>query len=89
MCWAGIAADELAAAERHLAASLAGSGNLEAALKLLGDVRLCYNSAPPSLPGQASNQSSPMTTAQEYLNTALERSVLLLAKTVMCPGEAS
>lgn len=70
-------------AERHLAASLAGSGNLEAALKLLGDVRLCYYSAPPSLPGQASNQSSPMTTAQEYLDAALNRSVLLLVRKVV------
>ncbi|BDA47118.1 probable tetratricopeptide repeat protein 37 [Coccomyxa sp. Obi] len=68
-----IAADELAAAERHLAASLAGAGNLEAALKLLGDVRLCYYSAAPPRPGQASNQSRPMTTAQEYLDAALER----------------
>ena len=63
-------------AERHLAASLAGCGNLEATLKLLGDVRLCYYSSAPPRPGQASDQSSHVTTAQEYLAAALERSVL-------------
>ena len=65
-----MAADELMAAERHLAACLAGAGNLEAALKLLGDVRLCAYSAPP--PDPSPTQQQPLT-AREFLDAAIER----------------
>jgi hypothetical protein len=65
-----MAADELMAAERHLAVCLAGAGNLEAALKLLGDVRLCAYLAPPPEPSPTHQQPQ---TAREYLDAAIER----------------
>jgi len=76
---AGLAADELAAALSHARACVTRSGNLEAALALLGDIHLAFHQATP--PDTTPDALREALSARGRLDAAIRGCVVCMQQT--------